>query len=283
MFAGLAREVREAPAVVQGLELEVLVTELLADRKQLVPANQTIRSIKLYHRQIYGYAYHRPKLDFVRSGLLDDKRPGDASFAPLADFLEAIPTTCPHDLFQREDDPKARASQATPTWADASRIIVNSKRNAATETAELIIPAVGNNKLRHETLQRFGTLDKAASAPRRSPKRSSLPARRRPSSRCTTAIHPETTKMGLNRCSSGPSHASPPLRRTVLSSNAAKAQSFEPPSTWMVSPVIHRASSDARKATTPPMSSGCASRLSACMPKAKSRPASVLVKFDMSV
>jgi PD-(D/E)XK nuclease superfamily len=99
--------------------------------------------------------YHRPKLDFVRSGSLDDKRHGDASFAPLADFLEAIPTTCPHDLFRRDDDPKARASQATPTWADASRIIVNSKRNAATDTAALIIPAVGNNKLRHETLQRF--------------------------------------------------------------------------------------------------------------------------------
>ncbi|MGE0848992.1 MAG: hypothetical protein AB7O44_05130 [Hyphomicrobiaceae bacterium] len=33
------------------------------------PANQTIRSIKLYHRQIYGYAYHRPKLDFVTLGL----------------------------------------------------------------------------------------------------------------------------------------------------------------------------------------------------------------------
>jgi transposase-like protein len=27
------------------------------------PADQTIRSIKLYHRQIYGYAFHRPKLD----------------------------------------------------------------------------------------------------------------------------------------------------------------------------------------------------------------------------
>jgi transposase-like protein len=119
------------------------------------PANQTIRSIKLYHRQVYGYTYHRTKLDFVRSGSLDDKRPGDASFATLADFLEAIPTTCPHDLFRREDDPKARASQATPPSADASRIVVNSKRNAATETAELIVPAVGNNKLRHETLQRF--------------------------------------------------------------------------------------------------------------------------------
>lgn len=119
------------------------------------PAAQAIRLIKLYHRQVYGYAYHRPKLDFVRSGSLDDKRSGDAKFGVLADFLEAIPTSCPHDLFRREDDPKARASQATPTWADASRIIINGKRNAATETAELIIPAVGNNKLRHETLQHF--------------------------------------------------------------------------------------------------------------------------------
>ena len=53
------------------------------------------------------------------------------------------------------DDPKARASQAHPAFADISRIIVNSKRNAATDAAALIIPAVGNNKLRHETLQRF--------------------------------------------------------------------------------------------------------------------------------
>jgi transposase-like protein len=116
---------------------------------------KTIRSIKLYHRQIYGYAYHRPKLELVREGRLDDKRTGDNRFAQLATFLESIPTSCPHELFTRDDDPKARASQATPGWADASRIIVNSKRNAATDTAALIIPAVGNNKLRHETLQHF--------------------------------------------------------------------------------------------------------------------------------
>jgi transposase-like protein len=119
------------------------------------PANNTIRSIKLYHRQVYGYAYHRPKLDFVRAGTLDDKRSGDTDLAAIADFVESVPTTCPHDLFRRDDDPKARASQATPSWADASRIIVNRKENAATEAAALIIPAVGNNKLRHETLQRF--------------------------------------------------------------------------------------------------------------------------------
>jgi ATP-dependent exoDNAse (exonuclease V) beta subunit len=104
---------------------------------------------------VYGYAYHRPKLEFVRDGTLDEKRAGERGFATLADFLEGIPTMCPHDLFRREDDPRARASQALPAFADVSRIIVNSKRNAATEAAGLIIPAVGNNKLRHETLQRF--------------------------------------------------------------------------------------------------------------------------------
>lgn len=36
----------------------------------------------------------------------------------------------------------------------------------------------------------------------------------------------------------------------------ASPQSFEPPSTWMMSPVIQRASSETKKATTPPVSSG---------------------------
>ena len=119
------------------------------------PPEQTVRSVKLYHRQVYAYGYHRPKLEFVRNGTLDDKRHGDDCFAALADFLESVPTTCPHDLFRREDDPKARASQSHPAFADVSRIIVNRKENAATQAAALIIPAVGNNKLRHETLQRF--------------------------------------------------------------------------------------------------------------------------------
>jgi hypothetical protein len=128
---------------------------LRADGLARFPAEQTIRAIKLYHRQVYGYAYHRPKLEFLRNGTLDDKRRGDTRFARLADFLESIPTTCPHDLFRRDDDPTARASQARPAFADASHIIVSRKENAATHTAALIIPAVGNNKLRHETLQNF--------------------------------------------------------------------------------------------------------------------------------
>ncbi len=123
--------------------------------RHLFPPAQTIRSIKLYHRQIYGYAFHRSKVELLRKGELDDRREGDTKFAPLADFLEAVPRTCPHDLFRRDDDPKARASQAKPAFADTARITINSKQNAATALASLIIPAVGNNKLRHETLQNF--------------------------------------------------------------------------------------------------------------------------------
>jgi transposase-like protein len=121
--------------------------------RHVFPPEQTIRSIKLYHRQIYRYSCHRPKLELLRRCELDDKRSGDTRFSAVANFLEAVPLICPHDLFRVED--RGRASQAHPDFADISRIIVNRKENIATRIAGLIIPAVGNNKLRHETLQRF--------------------------------------------------------------------------------------------------------------------------------
>src|SRR5205814_1397032 len=121
--------------------------------RHLFPPEQTIRSIKLYHRQIYRYAFHRPKLELLRCGELDDKRSGDTRYAAVANFLEAVPLICPHDLFRAED--RSRASQAQPEFADITRIIVNRKENIATRIAGLIIPAVGNNKLRHETLQQL--------------------------------------------------------------------------------------------------------------------------------
>src|SRR5229473_5503195 len=62
-----------------------------------------------------------------------------------------------------------------------------------------------------------------------------------------------------------------------------QAQSLEPPSTRMVSPVIQRASCEARNATTEPTSSGWPIRLSACMPSTKDFPSSLLTRFDMSV
>jgi transposase-like protein len=94
------------------------------------PANQTIRSIKLYHRQIYGYAFHRPKLELLRAGTLDDKRLGDARFATVSDFLESIPTiartissaaTTIPKLAHRKHSPHSRTCRASSSIANRTR------------------------------------------------------------------------------------------------------------------------------------------------------------------
>jgi hypothetical protein len=123
--------------------------------RRLFTPTQVIRAHKLYHRQVYEFAYHRAKLAFLRDGTLDDKRATSAAstarFAAVADFLESIPTTCPHDLFRREDG--ARGSQLDATFVDPARLLVVEKQNVATETAALILPAVGTNYERHPKLQ----------------------------------------------------------------------------------------------------------------------------------
>lgn len=118
---------------------------------------QVIRSIKLYHRQVYEFAYHRAKLALLTGGALDDKRAkrtdSTARFAPLATFLESVPTACPHELFRREDG--ARGSQLAPDFLALDRLLVVEKSNIATDTAALILPTVGTNHERHPKLQRF--------------------------------------------------------------------------------------------------------------------------------
>jgi transposase-like protein len=112
-------------------------------RGHLSPA-QTVRSSKLYHRQVYSFAYHQPKLALPRESRQHQR------FAPLADFLEQIPKNCPHDLFSDG----SRASQL-PNFVNQNHLIVVEKENFATRTAALVIPSIGDNRLRHETLQRF--------------------------------------------------------------------------------------------------------------------------------
>jgi hypothetical protein len=125
--------------------------------RHLFKPGPIIRTIKLYHRQVYDFAYHRAKLVFLRDGVLDDKRAASADstarFAALADFVESIPATCPHDLFLREDG--ARGSQLDAAFIDPARLMVMEKQNTATEMAKLVLPAVGSNYERHPKLQRF--------------------------------------------------------------------------------------------------------------------------------
>jgi hypothetical protein len=130
----------------------------LRDRgRRLFTPTQVIRSHKLYHRQVYEFGYHRAKLAFLKDGTLDDKRAtratSTARFSALTDFLESIPQTCPHNLFQKEDG--SRSSQLAPDFLALDKLIVVQKQNAATETAALILPAVGSNYERHPNLQRF--------------------------------------------------------------------------------------------------------------------------------
>src|SRR5208337_929639 len=91
---------------------------LRAEAKTIYPPAQTIRSIKLYHRQVYAFAYHRSKLTLLR------RNPQHQRFEALASFLETVPSSRPHELFRRDDDPKARASQAHPAFADINRLTI---------------------------------------------------------------------------------------------------------------------------------------------------------------
>ena len=56
------------------------------------------------------------------------------------------------------------------------------------------------------------------------------------------------------------------------------AQSLEPPSTAMMSPVIQRASSETRNVMTEATSSGWPIRFNVCIPITAAQPSSVLVK-----
>src|SRR5665213_4617250 len=118
---------------------------LRAGGRRLFPPTQAIRSIKLYHRQIYKFVYHRPKLAMLREGR-EHRR-----FTGVADFLERVPFDCPHDLFRESE----RASQKGASFLDTRRLMIVHKENAATRMAGLVIPTVGDNRLRHEALQRF--------------------------------------------------------------------------------------------------------------------------------
>jgi hypothetical protein len=60
-------------------------------------------------------------------------------------------------------------------------------------------------------------------------------------------------------------------------------QSFGPPSTGMIAPVIQRALSEATKTITSATLAGSPIRLSTCMERVALRPASVFVKLDASV
>ena len=118
---------------------------LRAEGRRSFTPTQIIRAIKLYHRQVYRFAYHRAKLDALRA----DRSTSDWHRSPTSS------SACrPHA--RTSSSPTARAPRSCrPTSFDLDRLVVVEKQNFATDAAALVLPTVGDNRLRHDALQRF--------------------------------------------------------------------------------------------------------------------------------
>lgn len=111
---------------------------------KLFSPHQVIKTVHLYHRQVYDFSVHKAKLALLLQEYKNNK------FDNLREFLEAIQTECPHQFFQEG----SRSSEAKVEF-DLREVLIREKTNFATRIAGLALQAVSDNKLRHKALQEF--------------------------------------------------------------------------------------------------------------------------------
>lgn len=111
---------------------------------KLFPATQTIQSSKMFHRQIYHFRYHRAKMVLA----LEDYK--HYRFTVLKEFLDSVVDECPHQLFKESQ----RSSELKASF-NLDGVRITEKRNYAVLLAGLVLQAVSDNTLRHETVQKF--------------------------------------------------------------------------------------------------------------------------------
>ena len=112
--------------------------------KELFTPNQIIQDVKLFHRQVFNFRYHKAKTALILQEYKHQR------FEPLREFLESIAVDCPHQYFK-----EGIRSSEIKTNFDLSQVIIKEKQNFATRIANLVLQAVNDNKQRHEMLQRF--------------------------------------------------------------------------------------------------------------------------------
>ncbi|MDP4010770.1 MAG: hypothetical protein Q8P72_00910, partial [Candidatus Roizmanbacteria bacterium] len=88
--------------------------------KKYSPKDMVI-SATLAHRQLYRFRFHRAKCELVIKDDFKHRR-----FGPLQEFLEMVPTECPHQYYQVG----LRASEAPLTFSK-TQMIVRAKQNYA--------------------------------------------------------------------------------------------------------------------------------------------------------
>jgi hypothetical protein len=106
--------------------------------------HQLIRSVRLYHQQVYMFRMHRAKLDLLLT------EPQHQAFSPIATYLTDMAKDCPHHLFQTEH----RASQGKATF-NMHSVEIKEQQNLAPRIAGLVLQTVTHNRHRHDALQRF--------------------------------------------------------------------------------------------------------------------------------
>lgn len=106
---------------------------------------QMVITATLAHQQLYRFRFHRGKCDLMIREEYEHRK-----FLPLKEFLEMVPSECPHQYFQDG----LRASEAPLTFSKTA-MIVRGKTNYATRLCSYVLQSVKDRKLRHEAIQKF--------------------------------------------------------------------------------------------------------------------------------
>lgn len=108
------------------------------------PQDMTFQAT-LVHQQLFRYRFHRAKCQIIIQQDIKHSR-----FGPLKEFLEILPSKCPHQYFSQG----SRASQA-PMIFSKKQMIVRAKQNYANKLCKFVLQSVKNRYTRHEELQKF--------------------------------------------------------------------------------------------------------------------------------
>ena len=112
--------------------------------KKYNPKNMVVYAT-LAHQQLFRYRLHRAKCELIIQDDFKHRR-----FGPLQEFLELVPSECPHQFFSKG----LRASEA-PLAFSKKQMIVRSKKNFAVKTCGFVLQSVKERKNRHEALEKF--------------------------------------------------------------------------------------------------------------------------------